>query len=259
MEIIRTRCPSCQKLYSVDPHLIKSSRPQFECLSCQVQFFFDFPFAGVLETPVTVVEPEKMREELPSQLANLGMNRSFLETPTPQDVVIDKECPKCGTLNRPETQECKSCKIVFQKYVEWKKEGEQWLHLNRQMSEAWRLVMDDYDNPTAHTEFFERCLEAGELPVAARRYQRILNVNPSDEIALKMRERITEFVEAPLKSSPHVHLPSWRSALFSFVILVGTLLAVTGFSVDWARNLIGVGVSLILTAIGARVYLRYLI
>lgn len=261
MEAIRTSCPACDKLYSVKTNLIRTARPHFKCLDCQTQFYFDLPPSGSGD----VVAPS---EFAPAQIAS-APSRQHSSTANDDEAGLDrddhgapppnKKCAKCGSMNPAASQECRGCGVLMDKYILWKKGRESWAHANPRVQKAWQDVLASYDEPSAHSHFVDRCQAMNELPAAARCYQQILEANPSDETAQTMKRQIAEIVALSLSRKEGKADGTWGTLSFSLALMLGAVLATVGFCLEGAHNLIGVGISLILTAIGARFYYKQIL
>ena len=46
LDVLKTRCPSCLKLYSVERRDVVAIEPRFRCSSCQAYFAFHVPLLG---------------------------------------------------------------------------------------------------------------------------------------------------------------------------------------------------------------------
>lgn len=56
----------------------------------------------------------------------------------------------------------------------------------------WQDVVNHFDQPSAHTDFIRKCYAKNSLGYALLRYEKILSVHPTDDIAAKMRKRIID-------------------------------------------------------------------
>src|SRR3989344_5408875 len=138
-EMLKTRCPSCSKLYAVDRQDIGHQlAPQFECLDCKTRFAMPIP--NLVEETADSIEIQSVA-------------------------------------------------------VKWQSMPE--LADEPPVLTAWAAVLDDYGNLSLRREFVQTCSVHSCMPYAAFRYQSILDADPGEDIAQKMRNYIMVMVEAP--------------------------------------------------------------
>lgn len=246
----KMRCPRCQRLYSVQAQvLLAASLPlQFQCQSCQTRF----------ETPVL-----SMRD-----LYNEILTTTEIAPLHPAEAKSgegEATCPKCRGRNAFDAAECRHCGIVFEKFAKAVRSDQlEELGGRRELAEAWENLLEDYNNLEVHESFVEECYKADALAFAARRYSRILGAAPNEEIAKGMRRRIialASFKAETGKSSDEEKSVSRDStSLLSHlkvthvVFMVGGALMALGFLLPAAKDLIGLGLAMIMLAMGVRYF-----
>ncbi|MES2857184.1 MAG: hypothetical protein V4692_15050 [Bdellovibrionota bacterium] len=264
-ETYRMRCPSCRKLYSVEPKHFAlnnlsttgagalSKASQFECVDCETQF------GAILGPDSTVAEAlDTFIPEQPVVLREIPKTES-VAVPVSSSVVVGRSCPKCATRNVTTAQECRSCGIVFAKFRTGGEErvmSEIQLAGRLELVSFWDTVAADYQNVDLHQEFVMACEKAGCLPFASHKYANILAVAPEEEIARKMRKQIIGFasrkLDKPAAQSFKFPLPSFNS----LILLLGTFALVVGMGLPGASEVTPVGGAMIALAIGMRVFMR---
>lgn len=253
--VYKMRCPTCQKLYSVQAQVILSaSLPlQFQCQSCQTRF----------ETPLMAMQDLYNEILTTREIAPLvGQN--------PEPVASgDVACPKCRGLNAAGAAECKHCGIVFEKFNKASRiEKNDEFGGRREIVDMWNGILEDYSNQEKHDRFVEDCYRAGALAFAAQKYSRILGAAPNEDIAKAMRRRIialssfkTETATASAVRKEAAESQSATGGIFRYfkvshmVFMVGGALIASGILLPASKDLIGLGFAMILLAVGV-VYFR---
>lgn len=171
-----------------------------------------------------------------------------------------RNCPKCGTQNSRQAQDCKACGIVFERYRPGEGEkvaGEIQLAGSHELVAHWKDVLENYADEDLHEEFVSACLEAKCLPFASHKYARILSVTPEEEIAMKMRKRIVAL--ATQKFEFRGTGLGWKFRVPRFngmIILLGSMVTTIGLMLPNSRNLTGIGISMLALAFFVRFFLR---
>jgi hypothetical protein len=105
-------------------------------------------------------------------------------------------------------------------------------------ADLWRMVLADYQQEGAHQEFVRACTVQGLLPFAASRYQRILDILPSDERAQRMVQQIQVLATVPLLdlASPQRDYEHRIPRLTSLVFFLSGMALAVGLVVPVVSN-----------------------
>lgn len=267
--VYKMRCPNCQKLYSVQSQvMLSASLPlQFQCQSCQTRF----------ETPVLEMRDLYNETLTTYEITPLVPTAAFRAPVKPPEVttrevtvhpIAEAACPKCRGMNAASATECKHCGIVFEKYAKTARaEKNEELGVRRELADLWTAILDDYSNQEKHDRFVEECYKSNALPFAAQKYSRILGAAPNEDIAKAMRRRIiglssfkteTATAASVRKEAAEADVAAnfFRYLKVSHIVfMVGGALIAAGFLLPASRDLVGLGLAMILLAIGV-VYFR---
>lgn len=259
--LIRMRCPTCRKLFSVELLQLQHAGqpPRFECVGCQTRFAVIMPLPpGSLTADTFIFDPTSVETSRPHSAPSVpAVERRPVER---VPIAEEKDCPKCGTKNPRLTTECSQCGIVFDRYRPGEGEkvaDEIQLAGSHELVALWKEVVENYTDEALHEKFVSNCLAANCLPFAAHKYARILSVTPDEETAKKMRKRIVAL--ASRKFEFRGSNIGWKFRVPRFngmVILLGSMVTTIGLLLPNARNLTGIGVSMLALAFGVRFFLR---
>lgn len=206
METILTRCPSCSKLYNIAEKDISSDSPQFNCVKCESRFWFgfdkkEFHSYGATAISVTSHLVEKKEEN------------------------IAKTCPKCGARNvstpGSTSKECSHCGVIFEKVQPNIpiSEDDSALGGTPKLSDLWEKLMNDFEDLNLHDQFVNQCRSENALPFASKKYGKILSINPHDEIAKIMRNKVIIFASPLPKNQNENPIISLRRILWAGAIV----------------------------------------
>ncbi len=182
METLRIRCPGCQKLYGVDPSLIKDPRPEFGCRQCGIKFWIEFPPrepGEVVGTLKAAIEPNDASPYPKPSRPPPNLENKF-------------SCPKCKFNNEKGSISCASCGVIFEKLEKRGKPTPADIGATDDLRLQWEKVLTHYQSVEEHERFLRECLAVKQLPFASQQYRRMIDLNASDPIALKMRDKIIE-------------------------------------------------------------------
>lgn len=244
----KVRCPSCEKLYSVDaqPLLFSESAPRFQCIGCNCQFEAKRPES----LSVTILETFQI---------NVPPTDTAPFVPPP---VSSRRCPKCGTPTSFAAKDCHSCGVIFAKYKTLPQGlqdgyvGEIRLEGRREIAELWDSVMDEYGNLERHDAFLTACFDANLLACASRQYARILSASPNEETAREMRRKIIALASYKMEPRGRNWSTRFRVPRFNNLILVfGGAVLTMGLMLPNAKNLTSIGIAAIALALGVRFFL----
>jgi len=179
-----------------------------------------------------------------------------------------RSCPKCGALNRENSVECHSCRVIFARL-----EGlpvDRNLGAQPSLVRKWKVLLEDFENEAFHEEFIQSCSELGALQYALKQYQQLLELTGNDshcvkKIAFIQAQMLQEVHQQQSRGSqgmtPLTDLEKILNIFDStsrFFVKNGIVLCYLG-SVSlilvgyWSigqRNLVGVGTALILLIAG---------
>lgn len=225
-DALNIRCPNCTKLYSVDTSEIRTEKPQFECVSCTTRFWFAFPAdAGLIEVPTFKFG----RPDAQSQQAqSIHQAESFV-------------CSKCAYKNPKGAVECASCGLVFEKSRKKALGVKDNVEGTAELKSLWARILEDYNNISLHETFIKLALGQKNLPFASQQYRQILEVSPSEEVALKMRDKIINLATVAYVPPKRELGVKKRVSLPVIIILAGVALVTSGLVVTQLRSIIPIG------------------
>ena len=177
-----------------------------------------------------------------------------------KSLLIERECPRCGVMNASNLNECARCGIIFDRYLETNEaqvQEELALGGTRELALLWDKVLEDYEDRIRHDRFLNACRDASALSYASKKYSQILVAAPQDDIARLMRNRIVAMISVRAESSRLPIRLSFRiPKLNSMALFGGTVLFVWGLAMPQLKNIMEIGLSLMLLSIGVRLALR---
>jgi ribosomal protein L40E len=266
VSVSRTRCPACMKLFAVDTEVLLAMtragvyRAEFNCTGdlCRTAFAVQLPlpvgYDGVAILPSTQISngPISGGQQTPAE--------SIVPSAAMKAPLAEKECPRCNARNVVTMNECVRCGIVFDRFDaahDLRVEEELALGGTRELAVLWDKVIEDYEDRVRHDRFLNACRDARALSYAAKKYSQILVSAPQDDIARLMRNKVVAFVAAQAETSKlPIHLGFRIPKLNSMALFMGSLLFVWGLAMPQLKNMMEIGLSMALLAIGVRVALR---
>ncbi|MDX9731284.1 MAG: hypothetical protein RBT63_05885 [Bdellovibrionales bacterium] len=286
--LTKTRCPGCKRLFAVETETLAAMsragvyRAEFTCTAelCRVSFAIELPLPeghsgmGVLPSvrldPVARVESRESTpegrpsadeavQEAPAQSHQSAMPAP-LKTERGASLLRERECPRCGAMNQAAQSDCVRCGIVFERYDKDEDEHlseEMALGGTRELAALWGKTLEDYEDRIRHDRFLNACRDADALSYAAKKYSQILVAAPQDDIARLMRNRIVAMVSVKAESSKLPIRLNFRIPGFNTMgLFLGALLFFWGLAMPQIRNLMEIGLSMLLLSIGVRLALR---
>lgn len=291
IEMTRTRCPGCQKLFAVETETLNAMaragviRAEFTCTGelCRESFAIQLPlpenYSSLTIVPamrldaapdVHLTNNERAAEEAlakyempPSEQAK-QQTQAVLKAPLLGSKLAalggERECPRCGSMNAVTMNECARCGIVFDRYAgadDEQLEEELALGGTRELAQMWERTLEDYEDRIRHDRFLNACRDAGALSYASKKYSQILVAAPQDDIARLMRNRIVAMISMRAESSRLPIRLSFRiPKLNSMALFGGSVLFFWGLMMPQLKNVMEIGLSLVLLSIGVRLALR---
>lgn len=230
LDVLKTRCPSCDKLYAVDTDDIIVDRPEFECSRCNVHFAFDATSFIEFDTDDAVnsreVESYLLQwQQMPEMLEAKSIGSDVIASDMPEiteDIdleMLNKEnskntiveeinventelatefhapCPKCNYNNNLAAKECRGCGVLLAKVQDGRAESYRSTVVVRA---RWEKVLENYEETARHDQFLQICKDENCLPFASAKYHAILSADPSEEIAQKMKEKVVVLMQAEM-------------------------------------------------------------
>ena len=171
--------------------------------------------------------------------------------------VSERECPRCGAANVATSTDCVRCGIVFERIHDDRIDVEVALGGTRELSLLWDKTLEDYEDRIRHDRFLNAARDANALSYASKKYSQILIAVPQDDIARLMRNRIVAMISVRAESSKMPIRLNFRiPKINSMALFGGSVLFFWGLMMPQLKNIMEIGLSLVLLAIGVRVALR---
>lgn len=187
------------------------------------------------------------------------------EQPLTSTLALEKECPRCNAKNAATMTECVRCGIVFDRYdsgeigtkADLRVEEEMALGGTRELAALWDKLIEDYEDRVRHDRFVNACRDAKALSYAAKKYSQLLVSAPQDEVARLMRNRIVALVSAQAEvSTIPIRLNFRIPSLNTMALAMGSILFFWGLMMPQLKNIMEIGLSMVLLSIGVRLALR---
>lgn len=229
-------------MYGVDPKEIKDPRPEFLCRKCGQKFWFEYP-------------PVEVSEEVPTFI------KGNSAASAPQASASNrKQCPKCKAENPGDSVSCRVCGIIFEKFGRKRDSGEKAGSPAAppiSLKAGWDNVLANYEKPEVHEKFISDCLGQKQLTYVSAQYRKMLEANPNDTIALKMRDKIIGLATLTFIPPRREDKASERIAFPMMVAMLSGMIGVIGSFTPKLKWLQPVGFSIFLLAAGFLAYKFY--
>ena len=121
----------------------------------------------------------------------------------------------------------------------------------------WNDVKENYEDENMHSKFIQLCLKQDLLTYASGKYRKILESNPSDNIAEKMKKRIIGLALASYVPAHSEEVSSFRLGKSGSVALFGVVLMMLGLIPETPRSLIVIGLLMFTISGGIRFLKRH--
>lgn len=179
---IRMRCPSCFKLYAVDPHTIYVEKPEFDCVACPQKFWISFPEA--LEHSEIVAFPIEWSEQYKSELSQEDEMFSAPPKESLNPELVEKISKNFSEMIKDPVPEKTSGirKVGFVDDVDTELNSEYWF-----LEKSWDKVLNNYDVKSTHKEFIHSARAKQSLEFALGKYKSFCEANGHDEISKEMK------------------------------------------------------------------------
>lgn len=165
--------------------------------------------------------------------------------------MAQKTCPKCSFSCQIEAAECPACGVIFSKLSDPEAAPDAQVLAKPEIVAQWKDVVQNYTDPDLHESFLQSCMASQKLNFASQQYRKMLEVNPSDEVAKKMQEKIIQIASFQMLSAKEnrqfTKPPKWTS----FAILGASLILFFGFF-SGSPAMLGGGFIGIILAFGVR-------
>jgi hypothetical protein len=235
-KIIQVNCPGCQKIFSVRPEDLAPGEAQFKCTACSQLFAFLWPTA----------------------------DGSYIVHGRPLEIQT-KPCVHCGESVARDSRECPKCGVIFDRLKKPKEAPAPVIKVQSspvknqtfELNNAWSSVKANYDSESAHEFFIQSCLGQENLAFAGQQYRSVLDLNPTDAMAIKMQNRIVNLATLSYLAGKQTALksaPKKFGTIAKGMILVSSLLIFSGIFSASARPLIALGASVLVFIFTARYF-----
>lgn len=134
-------------------------------------------------------------------------------------------CPECGYENQKGSVSCRRCLLIFEKYQRKNQKVNAQMMGSRRLEDQWRDVLSDYENMEKHEKLVSDALREKNLPFVSQQYRKMLDLNPTDEVAKKMIEKIIN-VTMMTYTPPIRKEPPQNTRWITMLILFGVLFLV---------------------------------
>ena len=131
--------------------------------------------------------------------------------------------------------DCPSCGVVLSKITDRAAAPEMQVIGNASLVNLWETVLADYEDQSRHDAFVQTALQYKKLNFASQQYRKMLEVNPNDELAKAMQEKIIQIASLQMLSQKSnrefTKPPKWTSALIaatSMLLFAGLLTGNSG-------------------------------
>lgn len=148
-----------------------------------------------------------------------------------------KSCPKCGYAANIEAPECAKCGIVFGKFIDQEAQPDAQVLGNKVLVDMWKNILENYENQQLHDAFIQTALQYKKLNFASQQYRKMMEINPLDETAKQMQNKIIQIVSFQMMSQKSGRKfkkpPKWNSAGIaggSLLFFIGMLTGNLGFT-----------------------------
>lgn len=111
-----------------------------------------------------------------------------------------EQCPKCGATVDKQSSECGACGFMLNKLVDRSMWNGQQVMGNAVLVEAWKQLLQNYEDQTQHDRFVQQCMQYKKLDFASQQYRQMRELNPLDDTAQRMQAKIIQLVSFQMQS-----------------------------------------------------------
>jgi hypothetical protein len=104
----------------------------------------------------------------------------------------DIQCPECGWVGPRDSSQCPQCLLIFEKHNRKVQLEQNQVRASLKLDQSWSDIILDYSNINKHEDFVNMAITEKNLPFASQQYRKMLELNPMDEVAIKMRDKIIQ-------------------------------------------------------------------
>jgi ribosomal protein L40E len=168
----------------------------------------------------------------------------------------EKECRKCGALNKAQSQECYNCQVLFSKVEDLPLDPT--LRAQPSLVRKWKLLLQNFDDISQHEAFLMSCHQLEALRFATLKYEEMRIENRRSPICDQMLRRIRAMSEVALMNRPPEvkKVSTWSRILMWSPYVLSLGLIVWGSSGLAHRNMVGLGVAIACLATGLILIVR---
>lgn len=237
---LRLRCPSCYKLFALDPDTVYVKRPEFDCSKCNQKFWISFPEA--LEYSEVVAFPVEWQEDFEPEVDTDKIIGETLD-PAIVEKIAEDIATKVETSDFEEISNVR--KVGFIDDYNGEVNSEDWF-----IEKSWEKVLNNYDTKSAHKEFIHFSQSQKGLDFAYRKYKNFVEANPHDPIAKEMLTYTENLIQGHSINEGALSREKkkrryYRKSLPWVVVLIASGLIFVGFVSQDFSNLAGIGFALI--------------
>lgn len=245
---IRMRCPSCYKLYALDPKTVYVDKPEFDCVSCDQRFWISFPEA--LEHSEIVAFPIQWSEQYKSPSSEDLALKTLVSEPVSETLstdIVEKISKNFSEVIKDPIPEKTVTlrKVGFVDDVNSELNSEFWF-----LEKSWDKVLNNYDVKSIHKEFIHSARAKQSLDFALGKYKSFCEANPQDQVAKEMRQYCEKLIQdyaihKSVLGNEAQGFKKYSKYLPWFVLSFSAVLIGMGFSNEELSDLAGFGFALI--------------
>lgn len=249
-ESLRVRCPGCRKLYMVQFGDIQETKPRFECVQCRERFWLSLPDMDLTSEIIGI--PLQVKEVPQAVIRAQTVARARVPS------LKTEPCPKCFKANAVNLTECAHCGVLIAKAraSELAFTEPSLPPHSAGLEAAWKRVIADFNDESAHIEFMKMAERERALAYAAAQYGQMQKLMPTDEVTQRKLKQIQALASLilPVDSvSELAHRPYAR--VWQLPLLGAAILIIAGLWIPYFRNLVGVGAAFLFLAVGLKMQL----
>jgi predicted Zn finger-like uncharacterized protein len=271
---IQVHCPECQKLFYVRPEDLKAGPVKFRCTACLTYFGFNWPQPPEMTVvQAAIIDPKSLAKAIDPNTIKVKakvstgvppLSRPVSVTPSgksvtdvvpPASAVRTRTCFNCSAQVDAKLAECPHCGVIFDKVKKIRPPEPVVPPAGPEVVQAWEAIKANYNDEKRHEGFVQLCLNRENLGYASSMYRAILEVNPTEELATKMQNRIVELATAAYLVHDVSAQPNKRIfGLQNFLLALSVGMVIVGGVYAPLRSLVAVGASFMIFIVTMRFY-----